>query len=263
MYLILGLLYYLFPLIVIGIVIALVTRKKDPNQPPVPPKPLIFPSNFIILLTIIVVGFNILAYETRIGIGYGVYLALILAGLLMTIPREKRTTVVYLTALVGAVAGLLLGFRANGFVQFINAAIAGASIFLLTIYVILGFFNWNGLWWLKILWQLCLNGFANIFRLIKAPSQNSSLSKPFFTSALKTTVLTLIVVIIFANILSQADPVFSQLIENFMDEIVPRAIISILLAFLTALVTTIAIEAKELKESRLSIFSFQDLLITV
>ncbi len=216
----------------------------------------------------IILGFNIGVYGAGFGIGAGVFSAFTAIGTLLVLPRKKQTILAWTLTLIAAASGLLIGFRANSFVQGISFAISWGSIGLLLLLVSLPQVPIT-------IWGLVsaqfLYGIHSIFGPFRLLSSMGSSSEkhgekhawlnPF--QLLKTSAITLVIFGIFATLLMSADPIFKQMIETILRQAIGRIGWSIFLAAAFASLFTIVLTKTEEKSPELKLLSVQDIVVPV
>ena len=163
-----------------------------------------------------------------------------LSALTLVLLWSKRNLLVYSLAIVIALSGLLLPFRANGFVQSVNIAMSMITT-LIAIYLLT---RPTPIWTIsKIIQESLLYIPLTIIqtvRLFKSFVRPSSIKQHSFLGWFKTLIITFIVLFFFIALLSNADPVFSQIIKEFREQLLGRTLASvIILIILSALLSII------------------------
>jgi len=184
-----------------------------------------------------VFAFNVAGYDDAdgawgIGIGMGIFCAAICASLFIALPAAKRTFFAWIALGIGVLASLAFGFRANGFVQSVNGATAALSAASLLLLHAADHIKWNAPWLLRtaLLYPgVVVRRLPATFRLFKS----SKLSR--MSTVLRVAIITVVLLLFFAAILSSADPIFAQRIRVLQEQIVPRAFWSVVLACVLAL----------------------------
>lgn len=227
-------------------------------------EPLVYPKNLGLSLLFVISGYNIFYYGTSFGIGRGLfYVSLILATLISL--HKKRGVVAYIIAAVGITAGLLIGFRANGFVQGFNFAIANLAFVVLLLIHATNDIRWT-IWSIfSLVSQLIGKSFVQPLTILLGSRKISEVVSQFkkVFSLLKTTVITFIVVYLFAAILSRADPIFSQLVDTFLRQSFGRITFSLLLASTITIWLTIKLKDQKEGEPTIGFLSIQDIAASV
>lgn len=264
--------YVVIGLVMYGFYIALIRRKSITGSEIKPTLPTIkIPPNLLWSVLLLVTAFNVFVYSTHVGIGIGVFFALTSLALLYTFQADKRTQILQGLVLFVAVIGLLIGFRANGFVQGVNIAIVVVVLIFIVGIHASATLRWSGLWLMNLFLRVFVLSFANIPSILKNATSSELQSDGTVTHTripiiqiVKITVLTITLVLVFGAMLSAADPVFAELMENLMDQAFGRIVVSIIIAIIA--VVALTIEASEyLKEynPQFKWFSFLEVIIPV
>lgn len=225
-------------------------------------------STLFLSLACIILGFNIGIYHGAIGFGYGIFHLFATIGIFIALPREKRAITSILTAVVSIVSGFLVFYRANGFVQAMDYMVATGALGYLMLLVSAPQIP-------STIWELIASGVLYAiqsifgpFRLIQRMSEGglqdtgtSSWMQPF--KIMKTAGITVIIFAVFAGILMSADPIFKQMAEKFVEQIVGRVGWSVFLAAVFAGCLTIVLSKQEKKYLELGFLSTQDVVIPV
>ncbi len=179
-----------------------------------------------VLLTVL--AFNVFMYEAdTVAIGIGLFVAAIVVALVSALPRHKQTFFAYASTAIGVLVGLAFAFRANEFVQAVNAAVAALAVGALLFVHAVDHIEWNAVWFLRTAFfypAVVFQRLPGAMRLLK-PSK-----LPGMSMLLRVVGITVVLVIFFAAILSSADPIFAERIRVLREEIVPRTIGSVVLA---------------------------------
>lgn len=195
------------------------------------------PAGYVWGALLAVLAFNVAGYDDAdgawgIGIGMGIFCAAICASLFIALPVAKRTFFAWVALAIGVLASLAFGFRANGFVQSVNGATAALSALSLLLLHAADHIEWNAPWLLRtaLLYPaVVVRRLPGTFRLFKS----SKVSR--MSTVLRVAIITVVLVLFFAAILSSADPIFAQRIKVLQEQIVPRALWSVVLACALAL----------------------------
>lgn len=239
---------------------------KNGQAPAEPEPPVTAPKLFALTLALVITGYNIFMYNavgvhtTQIpALGIGMFNLFWIAGLGLAF-RKKRDPLFWLTLFVSGASGLLLIWRANGFVQSVN----GGTLFIATILLILlntyETIYWKGFWLLNQTLKLIPLSLKQVFRVFKR-SPNQSTKKQNVITIFKTIAITALVLIFFAALLSQADPIFAQLIEKIQEQAFGRTIASLLLGLLVLVLTTLKNNSSENDQMKFKWLSFNDLFV--
>ena len=222
----------------------------------------------LLALFTIILGFNIGIYGAAFGIGFGIFQVFTVLGILAVLPRKKHTPLAWSTAAVAVVSGLLVGFRANSFVQGISFAVSVSAVGLLLLLVSLP--EAPTTIWNLISSQMLyvLHSVFGPFRLIRGMSEDSEKRKeqhewfnPY--TLLKTASITLGIFAIFVALLMAADPIFKHMIDTFLKQIVGRIAWSLFLAAVFGGLLTIVLPHKENKPPELRFLSAADVIVPI
>lgn len=248
-----------------------IKRKKNNEEPHVSHPTIKIPQNLLWAIMLLVLSFNVLVYNTHFGVGIGLFFAFAALAVYYTFPPERRTTLVKLMLLGVAVTSVMVGFRANGFVQGLNIAVATIFLILAVGIHATAVVQWKGLWLTALFWKVFTLSIVNIPGLLRNSTQQevettglSATHKSPVIQIVKISVLTLFLVVFFAALLSAADPVFADLIGDLLNQAIGRVIISLIIAIIA--ITVLTVEATEhLKEYHPSIrwFNFSEVIIPV
>lgn len=221
----------------------------------------IFPPYFGWLVVLVVIAFNIFMYDVAVGVGVGFFNLTLVIALLVSFPRQKRNAGIHALALLSIAAGFGIGWRANGFVQSINAVTVIGVNLLLVVLRSLEHIQWVGLWLLKYILLMVPLTAAQIGAVLTRSQKSETANKSSFFSVAKTVFLTLIVVAFFIAILSQADPIFAQLVGRIRDEAIGRTFVSLFITFAMATLLSLVISPKKDEKIELSFFNVRDVLV--
>jgi hypothetical protein len=221
-----------------------------------------FPKLFLPAIVIFLTAFNIFVYDTGLGIGTGLFNLCLVVALVLSFPAKKRTPLVWILAALSTVAGLGIGYTANGFVQIFNGVVLSLVNFLLVFVRSFDELKWTGLWLFKHVFTVIFRYLKQLF-LIFRPAQSAQAAKKIsVATVIKTGLITVTVLAVFIGLLSSADPIFAQLIKEIRDQALIRTIVSLIIAVFFSAAVSIKLEKKD-DETKFSFFSFQDLLISV
>ena len=209
-------------------------------------------------LAIALLALNIFAYDVVPGLGLGLFYLALCSALLLIF--EKRSPLIYGVGILGSVAGLLFAFRSNEVLLQINMVIANLSVLLLIVLHTFGKMQWSGLWLIKNAGLYLLSAFKHIFSIFVGAKDRSSRAMKFFFEFFKISIITFIILIIFVELLSNADPVFNQLIQEVKEEAIGRTFLSLFLGIAFFFVLTLRIRSNS-EETKLKILGFYDVAI--
>ncbi len=223
-----------------------------------PKTSLVWPLIFILL------GFNIGSFYGAFGIGFGVTMILSFIGVFLALPKTKQSWVSVVTVCIGSISALTVGMRANGFVQAMGYLTSLSSLGYLMFLVSVPQVPIT-LW--EHISQVFLYAVQSIFspfRLIlqsREKDESDAQSRPL--SIIKTAAITIAVFAVFATLLMSADPIFKQMVQKFVEELVGRIGWSLFLAIVFAGCLTVVLTDRKEKFLQLSALSVHDLLIPV
>ncbi len=188
------------------------------------------PPLYLWSLLITILAFNIFAYDVDVvAVGSGVFIALLCVALWVALPAAKKTFFAHASTAIGVLAALAFAFRANEFVQAVNGTVAMLAIGALLLLHSVERIEWNAVWFLRtvLLYPAVLfQRLPGVMRLLRPTKKLSGISTLF-----RVVAITVVLVIFFSFILSSADPIFAQKIEILQEQIIPRTLSSVVLAF--------------------------------
>lgn len=222
-----------------------------------------FPSNIKFLLIATLLAYNVFAYEVVLGLGTGLFFASLVLVSYFAIHPANRTSLDQVIAFFGVFSSVFIGLRANGTVQGINALIAFLAIIALYMRVVAGYVDWRGVWLVKRAFDIVWNGIRNTFMLPMYQRIRGRDARINVWSAIKTLFFTLIVVYFFAEILSGADPVFAELIEDIKDELFARTFLSLFLLIVATVTLSIRLMPRNDERLEIAWLSFSEAFIPV
>ncbi|OGG28315.1 hypothetical protein A3A64_04350 [Candidatus Gottesmanbacteria bacterium RIFCSPLOWO2_01_FULL_48_11] len=217
-------------------------------------------------LILLILGFNIGLYGVGFGIGQGIFQTFAAAAVLLAIHPSKRTVFVWILAMVSAVSGLLVGWRANSFVQGISLAVSIGSLGLVLLAHSLPRLP-------ATIWELLgatvryfFHSLFGPFRLLQAmngQSKNEARKRVWWDpfTLLKTATITVVVFGIFAGLLMAADPIFSKMVETIIKQAFGRMIWSLVVVAVFASLLTIVLSKQERRFPELRFLSGQDVVV--
>lgn len=231
-------------------------------------KEVAFPEKIGWTIGAIILAYNIFMYEffqsngTIPGVGWGLFITTAIGAFLLSFPAQKRTRLVYVLATLGGLSALFGSLQANEFVQAFNIVVTQLSLLSLIFIYILPVIQWEGLWIIKSVWSSILQGIRHILVLGKLSFKIKHTPSNKIIQTLKTVSLTLILLLIFASLLSQADPIFNQLISEIKEEAAVRTFFSLLIAI--GLLFGLSLQTKSSNKTiEFKLFSFHDVAIPV
>jgi hypothetical protein len=244
-------------------------KKDTVSSPLFPTTPLTFPTHFNWALVLVLLGFHIGLYsyvtysgpEYRIpAAGLAVFTAFA-SSIWFFLLAKQRSLFLYLMIAMGALSGFWMFWRANGFVQ------SWDSIFFVLIQAILY------IWlvktelpksigsWLGTAFSLLPISFLQGLRVLTSLLKRDVNQKASFFGWLKTAIITLTVLAIFLSLLSQADPVFAEIVKDFRSQLVGRALWTIVILFLASLWWTVSLQPDaENTETKANWLTYRDVI---
>ncbi len=243
-------------LLILSVLIRALTGSMDmpSEQPRVPVR-------FGWALLVAITALNVFAYDVPWGLGWGLFGAALVISTLICFEKGKRDAVVWLFAIIGIAAGAFLGFRSNGFVQVVDALALLLSLKALVLLLSVRDRKWNVLWILKVKAGLLISLLHRPSFLGGALRVKDRGDRTLF-SAIRTVLITLVVLLFFTAILSSADPVFDRVVSEVRDQALGRTIASALLFGLLGVSLTLVVSKQwEEKVPRLTAFKSTELLV--
>lgn len=227
-----------------------------------------FPPKIGITIGIIILAYNFFIYEilqasgSIPGIGWGLFVVATMIALLLSFPTKKRTLLTYILATLGSLSAIAGAVQANDFIQIFNIVVTQLSFVSLLVLYILPEIKWDGIFILKSIWYSFIQGIRHILVLGKLSFKLKNAPGNKILNILKTVFLTLILLLIFASLLSQADPIFDKLISEIKEEAAARTFFSLLIA--VGLIFALSFQTKlPKKTSEFKLFGFYDVAIPV
>jgi len=254
-------------LVLIAVVFAIwyfLVRKRDVGVG----EKLIIPGMLGWALGLMLVGYNVGVYGTfMVGavpvVGMAIFNICWLAGMLWLLGSQKRRWWIWLLAIVSALSGIGLVMRANGFVQSVNVAGMVAVLLILMFRQIEAVIYVKGMWVVKQMVRLVpkfLKQILLVLNQLKINKKSESKRSGLF-NVLKTAAITLIIVSFFIALLSQADPVFAEIVADFRKEVIGRTVGSLVLSLVMVLFLTISVRAEKGDRWKLGFLSAHDILV--
>jgi hypothetical protein len=219
-----------------------------------------FPKYFFGFLATIIIAFNIFVYGANPGIGVAVFQAIGMVTIFACLPRDKRNWLSAFVTGLGVLSSLAIAWRANGFVQSVNAAVFTSSFFLLLLMLVVDKVRWTATWLVRYFFRGFFTSIGHFFRLFQRTKTHKG-SQFGFTTILRTTIITVVVLGFFVGLLSQADPIFAQLIKDVWDEALWRAVASVGVALLFTVLISLRLKTLRDEEFKLRFLTYQDVLV--
>ncbi len=238
-----ALLLLLFPLVFLLLFAAVIYRLVQ-GMKSFSEMTLAFPRLFLWSLAVAILGYNVFAYRVQSGIGLGLFGIAIVVAIVLSIDRARRSGAVMALATVGACAGLAFGFRANEFVQGVNAAALFLCIVALLLVRATDAVQWHGFWFVRAAWDVAVRTLIHVLVWLRTVTQIRNPRHPVLIRTVKTVILTLVVLFFFTYLLSSADPVFDQLVARVREEAFQRIVVSLFVAGVLSLLLTFKVNAR-------------------
>lgn len=226
------------------------------------------PKNLYLSLAVIVLGFNLFVYDTDFALSFGLFITSLSIAIFLLLEKQKRNLISVILAVTASIASLLVAFRANGFVQGFNVAVAFFSLFFLLFYYAADKLEWSLLWFLKSIFIYAKNAFLNVtrpffdllnFNILDGKESKESAGTKKITGFLKTFAITLIVVAIFSAMLSAADPIFAETIRDFREQLISRSFASLFIVLFFFILFSVLLAKEENYNGKLKFINFSDL----
>lgn len=260
MYILLSIMFSLIPLVLIGAVIYWAVKHGQSAGVDELNSKIKTPSHLGLAIGIVIVALNVFMYDAGLGIGLAGFNLAIIISFLLVYQKRTQPKVIWILLAFSALIGLMFGLRANGFVQSIDAL----SIFAVAVIATFALANesiiWHGLWLIQSAWRQVIQTIQNIVLLPVYSKQSGQGSRGNVLSIIKTVAITFLVMIFFAELLAQADPVFAQIIQSIKDEAIGRTFVSIAIAIIILILFTVRVKPST-DAPAFTLLSVQDLAI--
>jgi len=215
----------------------------------------------------VIIAYNLFlhnAFEfSYMGLGVSLFFIAFLLALFFAFPKAKRTALTYGFLGTGIFASIFISIRASALVQWIDGLTIVSCLLALVFFLASDQFLYNGLWVAREKVSFFAKGLRHILVFFKFVfSQSKSTHKTRTFAIVKTTVITLVIVGVFASLLAAADPVFADFIKEIREEFWGRFFASLFLAFCLMLALSFSFKTAP-KPPTFSIFSFYDVVLPV
>jgi len=215
----------------------------------------------------VIIAYNLFlhnAFEfSYMGLGVSLFFIAFLLALFFAFPKAKRTALAYGFLGTGIFASIFISIRASALVQWIDGLTIVSCLLTLVFFLASDQFLYNGLWVAREKVSFFAKGLRHILVFFKFVfSQSKSTHKTRTFAIVKTTVITLVIVGVFASLLAAADPVFADFIKEIREEFWGRFFASLFLAFCLMLALSFSFKTAP-KPPTFSIFSFYDVVLPV
>ncbi len=223
------------------------------------------PKHFTPALLILLIGFHLGLYTFLTYLGPifqapaagGLVFSLSMTLVWLLLQPKKSLFVISLTVL-NLLLGISLFFRANGFVQSWSTILfLGTQVALLVMLVSSQAPTSVGEW-LNSLWQFILLTIRQVIRLLSSMFRSDLKSNTTLLSWLKTLLFTFVVLLVFIGLLSQADPVFAEIVREFHTQLFGRVVWSIVLIVLAISWWTLPVSKRTETKTEAGWASFRD-----
>lgn len=241
-------------LILVLVLIYVFLRKKDPERQKIE-----FPAHFWPALAAAVLALNVFAYQADQGLGMGIFMGILALSIAASRTKDATIPMRRGIALMVLMCGLLFGLRANDFVQEVNGSVTLIGILALCFVTSLKNPEWKGAWLLraakKFVIRCCEQPPILLTSIMKKDVRH-----PAIFSTVKTLVITIVLLLFFAEILSKADPIFADLIKEIREQLLERSVLSALLALGLTWALSIRIDTKD-EDGREGFLGFYETVI--
>lgn len=179
-------------------------------------------------LAIGVIGLNAFGWGTDDAtIGTGLFIASLIAAVCVCMPRVDRSPSVMTIACIGIFTSICIGVTGNGFVQSVNALVGLVSLFAVLLIRNTTQLHWRSVWIVKTFWHQIWRTIRHGRLLAKGLFSRDHSKHQKVRTAVKTTVITVLIVLFFAKLLSEADAVFAHYVQTLVDELFERTLVSL------------------------------------
>jgi hypothetical protein len=227
--------------------------------------PLVFPKQTLALVVTVVLAQQVLLYETVAGAGWALFIGVASVATFFLYQKKQRNWLVYSMVAAAIVGSLLATFRASGFVQVVNATFIGILFVLMVFFKTYQKIRWDGLWLLKYLLLLIPESIRHFFRVLSQTGSQGLKGKKAgsfsMMAVIKTVALTLVVLAVFVGLLSNADPVFAEIIRDIWDSAIGRVLTGLVATVAVLLIATFSLKTSEDEVFKLTFFSFWDVFV--
>ncbi len=230
--------------------------------------PATFPALSGWILGSMVLAYNLFFHEylfgsnsPLLGMGIGLFCTVLFAGALLAFPKENRTWPVWSLAGVGTLCAWTFAFIANDFTLTLNAWVIVGCAFSLGILSSVQDGKGEISWIFRSLLRYFMNAPHHFIQLFQLSRNIKDKGSQKTLRAVKTGVITLVVLLFFASLLSNADPIFEHLLKNVLDQAWERGFLSLVILLGTAFILSYKLKSPESSSTSLKWFSYYDLAI--
>jgi hypothetical protein len=202
--------------------------------------------SFLLVVGLIAL-YNLFFFRSQIGIGLGViFLILNTTYYLSRDKQAKNTNLGLISAVLSTTFAILISFRNNGVVQFLDFLAASFfSTIALSFFKNPNTFSYFVPSFLSIPLNMVLNYFISLGSLFRTENteEKKNENKSLIGSVIRGFLMTIPIFIILLFLLVQADPAFNKLVSDLIKDLWQRLIFSVLI--LIAIYPTLQIKLKE------------------
>ncbi len=193
-----------------------------------------------ILFLLVILTLNIFAIDTPFGVGPSIFLVVLVTTVCGFFADRKNKILSLLLAVFASFLAIMPSITANHFLRSLDLWMYFGSLYLIILINGLDFVKDNLFWWIVT----AVKSLPTFFFVKKRSQQIDAIDNSAEEKSRKkvqiiasTSVITLVVLIVFGSLLASADPVFSKLIEDFFETFLERLVISALIAGFLLLIT--------------------------
>ncbi|MCA9370250.1 DUF4173 domain-containing protein, partial [Candidatus Woesebacteria bacterium] len=239
-------------------------KETPPNTQVEPTTTVLFPPRSVWLLLSAILAWNILLFGTSSQfppLGFALFNFVLQLGILWLLyTKQLLGRSVLILSFLSVVFGFFSVYRANGFVQGVNTLTTMLlSLSLLMLYATHTMYPQIA-WFVRWAVQTGVGWVAQVFKVLQPQSYNTKNGKNI-RQLIVSLGLTLCVVVFFALLLMNADPIFAKKVEEIFESIVERGITSALVLLVSASVISFQYVRVQKKPIQFSLFSASDIVL--
>lgn len=229
--------------------------------------PIDFPKNLVLWLILIGLAFNIFLFDllessqSWYGIGLGIFGTILFSALYLTLPAEKKSRFTLSLSILGSLACLATSYRANSFLLEFNVFVAEVSMALMLLTVTFKKIRWEAGWFFKNMIHFFPAFFAHSTVLAEQSVRLNKDSKSVTKVVLRGILIAVALLIVFANLLAQADPVFASLLEKYQADSIDRILGTLALLIVFVFLVTLRAKATTDESTPFKALHFYDFAI--
>jgi hypothetical protein len=171
-----------------------------------------------------VVAANLLGYEMRWGLGWMMVNVVLAWGVWLMLPKSKRGWGEHGLAIVASIFAVLVGFRANGFVQSYNIVVVAMCTGMLTIRLITENWEWSLENFLRVGWKMFIDSWRHGRLMVGGVKVDKSRER--FVGLLRMVTITGVLLVVFGGLLGAADAEFAKQLQKIFDQLAGRVVMS-------------------------------------